>query len=97
MVNAVYAVVMRIVTLVLRLTPYGILALITKVTATTNAEEILKLIKFVIASYVALAIMFVIHLIIISLSGFNPVTYVKKYCQRWYLLLLLVQVRQRFR
>lgn len=78
MVNAVYAVVMRIVTLVLRLTPYGILALITKVTATTNAEEILKLIKFVIASYVALAIMFVIHLIIISLSGFNPVTYVKK-------------------
>lgn len=78
MVNAVYAVVMRIVTLVLRLTPYGILALITKVTATTNAEEILKLIKFVIASYIALAIMFIIHLIIISLSGFNPVTYLKK-------------------
>lgn len=78
MVNAVYAVVMRIVTLVLRLTPYGILALITKVTATTNPDEILKLIKFVIASYVALIVMFIIHLIIISLSGFNPITYVKK-------------------
>ncbi|CAI6082521.1 L-cystine uptake protein TcyP [Paenibacillus sp. JJ-100] len=78
MVNAVYAVVMRIVTLVLRLTPYGILALITKVTSTTNPEEILKLIKFVIASYVALAVMFVIHLIIIALSGFNPITYLKK-------------------
>ncbi|MBT2284439.1 L-cystine transporter [Paenibacillus polymyxa] len=78
MVNAVYAVVMRIVTLVLRLTPYGILALITKVTATTNPDEILKLIKFVIASYVALLVMFIIHLIIISLSGFNPITYVKK-------------------
>lgn len=78
MVNAVYAVVMRIVTLVLRLTPYGILALITKVTATTNPDEILKLLKFVIASYVALIVMFIIHLIIISLFGFNPVTYVKK-------------------
>ncbi|MCZ1263629.1 MULTISPECIES: L-cystine transporter [Paenibacillus] len=78
MVNAVYAVVMRIVTLVLRLTPYGILALITKVTATTNADEILKLIKFVIASYVALLVMFIIHLIIIALSGFNPLTYLKK-------------------
>ncbi|MEW4429904.1 L-cystine transporter [Paenibacillus pabuli] len=78
MVNAVYAVVMRIVTLVLRLTPYGILALITKVTATTNPEEILKLIKFVIASYVALIVMFIIHLIIIALFGFNPITYVKK-------------------
>lgn len=81
MVNAVYAVVMRIVTLVLRLTPYGILALITKVTATTNPDEILKLIKFVIASYVALIVMFIIHLIIISLFGFNPITYVKKFCQ----------------
>ncbi|WP_440117511.1 L-cystine transporter [Paenibacillus sp. QZ-Y1] len=78
MVNAVYAVVMRIVTLVLRLTPYGILALITKVTATTNPDEILKLIKFVIASYVALLVMFIIHLIIITLSGFNPLTYLKK-------------------
>lgn len=78
MVDAVYAVVMRIVTLVLRLTPYGILALITKVTATTNADEILKLIKFVIASYVALLVMFIIHLIIIGLSGFNPLTYLKK-------------------
>lgn len=73
-----YAVVMRIVTLVLRLTPYGILALITKVVATTNPDEILKLIKFVLASYVALLVMFIIHLILLALFGYNPVTYVKK-------------------
>ncbi|GIO70226.1 L-cystine transporter [Paenibacillus sp. FSL M7-1455] len=78
MVEAVYAVVLRIVTLVLRLTPYGILALITKTVATTNVDEILKLIKFVIASYVALIVMFIIHLIIVALFGFNPVQYVKK-------------------
>ncbi|AWB43124.1 L-cystine transporter [Paenibacillus sp. CAA11] len=78
MVNAVYAVVMRIVTLVLRLTPYGILALITKVVATTSADEILKLIKFVGASYVALIVMFIIHLILLALFGFNPAVYVRK-------------------
>lgn len=78
MVDAVYAVVMRIVTLVLRLTPYGILALITNVTATTSAEEILKLIKFVGASYVALIVMFIIHLILLALFGYNPVQYVRK-------------------
>ncbi|MDQ0492953.1 L-cystine uptake protein TcyP (sodium:dicarboxylate symporter family) [Paenibacillus brasilensis] len=77
-IDAVYAVVMRIVTLVLKLTPYGILALITKVVATTNPDEILKLIKFVLASYVALLVMFVIHLILLALFGYNPVTYVKK-------------------
>lgn len=78
MVEAIYAVVLRIVTLVLRLTPYGILALITKTVATTNVDEILKLIKFVGASYVALIVMFIIHLIIIALFGFNPIQYVRK-------------------
>ncbi|BFH64840.1 MULTISPECIES: L-cystine transporter [Paenibacillus] len=78
MVEAVYAVVLRIVTLVLRLTPYGILALITKTVATTNVDEILKLIKFVGASYVALIVMFIIHLIIVALFGFNPVQYLRK-------------------
>lgn len=78
MVEAVYTVVMRIVTLVLRLTPYGILALITNVAATTNAEEILKLIKFVGASYVALIVMFIIHLILLAAFGYNPIQYVRK-------------------
>ncbi|MBU5670339.1 L-cystine transporter [Paenibacillus brevis] len=78
LVDAVYAVVMRIVTLVLRLTPYGILALITNTVATTNPEEILKLIKFVGASYVALIVMFIIHLILLALFGYNPVQYVRK-------------------
>ncbi|KAF9122686.1 hypothetical protein BGX30_001842 [Mortierella sp. GBA39] len=78
MVEAVYAVVLRIVTLVLRLTTYGILALITKTTATTNIDEILKLAKFVGASYVALIVMFIIHLILITLFGFNPIQYVRK-------------------
>lgn len=77
-VDAVYAVVMRIVTLVLRLTPFGILALITNVVATTNPEEILKLIKFVGASYVALIVMFIIHLILLAIFGYNPVQYVRK-------------------
>ncbi|MEF3351765.1 L-cystine transporter [Paenibacillus sp. GYB006] len=78
LVNSLYAVVMRIVTLVLRLTPYGILALITKVTATTDAQEILKLGEFVIASYVALALMFIVHLILVTVFGFNPIAYAKK-------------------
>ncbi|MHA0857147.1 L-cystine transporter [Paenibacillus sp. CMAA1364] len=78
LIEAIYAVVMRMVTLVLRLTPYGILALITKTVATTHVEEILKLINFVIASYVALAVMFVIHLILITLFGFNPLVYLRK-------------------
>lgn len=78
MMGAIYGVVMRMVTIILRLTPYGILALIAKMVATTSSQEILKLINFVLASYVALIAMFVVHLIILAISGLNPIQYVKK-------------------
>lgn len=69
---------MRIVTLVLRLTPYGILALMAKTVAGSNLDAIVKLGKFVIASYVALIAMFIIHLIILAIMGLSPKQYVKK-------------------
>lgn len=77
-IDTLYAITMRIVTLVLRLTPYGIFALITKVTATSDYVAIAKLGKFVIASYAALIVMFIVHLILLSLAKLSPVRYVKK-------------------
>lgn len=77
-VNSFYAVVMRIVTLILRLTPFGILALIANTVATTDIAGIMELGKFVIASYVALIVMFIIHLILVGVFGLNPMTYLKK-------------------
>ncbi|QHA93482.1 L-cystine transporter [Bacillus sp. N1-1] len=77
-VNAVYAIVMRIVTLVLRLTPFGIMGLMATTVAQTNVAGILELGKFVLASYLALLVMFIIHLILIATGGLNPLTYLKK-------------------
>ncbi|SPC36664.1 L-cystine transporter [Latilactobacillus fuchuensis] len=77
-VNAIYAVIMRMVTLILRMTPYGVLALMTTTVAQTNVQGILNLGKFVIASYVALIIMFIVHFLLIMFTGLNPVSYFKK-------------------
>ena len=77
-VESLYSIIMRVVTLVLRLTPYGVLALMTKVAATSNYEAVLNLGKFVIANYVAIIVMFIIHLLLISLAKLNPITFVKK-------------------
>ena len=77
-VEVVKDVVMRLVTIILRLTPYGILGLITKFIANSNWEAIQNMILFVLASYVALILMFLIHLLILFLRGINPVTYVQK-------------------
>jgi len=77
-IDTLYSVVMRVVTLILRLTPYGILAIIAKVTATSDYEAIAKLGKFVIASYVALILMFLVHLLLLSFAKLSPFNYVKK-------------------
>lgn len=78
LVDSLHAIVMRVVTIILRLTPYAILVIMTKAVALTDMDGVLKLGKFVVASYVALLIMFVIHLILLTISGLNPVTYLKK-------------------
>jgi uncharacterized protein len=77
-IDAIYSLIMGVVRIVLRLTPYGILAIIARTVATSDFAAIYSLGKFVLASYVALLVMFGIHLIIITLSGLNPITYVKK-------------------
>lgn len=77
-VDAIYAIVMRVVKLVLRLTPYGVFAIMAKTVATSDFDAILKLGKFVAASYAALLVMLAIHLIMLTLAGLNPITYLKK-------------------
>ncbi|MET3576041.1 L-cystine transporter [Bhargavaea ullalensis] len=77
-IDAIYALIMRVVKLILRLTPYGILAIMARTVATSDFGAILNLGKFVLASYAALIVMFLIHLAIIAMNGLNPVTYVKK-------------------
>jgi uncharacterized protein len=78
LVDTLHAIVMRVVTIILRLTPYGILVIMTKAVALSDIDGILKLGKFVVASYVALIVMFIIHLILLTVAGLNPVTYLKK-------------------
>ena len=77
-VDAIHAVIMRLVQLILRLTPYGVLAILASTIAGTNYGAVLDLGKFVIASYVALGVMLLVHLAALALRGLNPVTYLKK-------------------
>jgi len=49
-VDTLQAIIMRLVKLVMALTPYGVLALMTRVIATSDGQAIMNLISFVIAS-----------------------------------------------
>ncbi|HAR5527158.1 TPA: L-cystine transporter [Staphylococcus aureus] len=77
-IDAIYSLVMAIVTFVLRLTPYGVLAIMANTLSTSDFGAIWTLGKFLIASYAALITMYIIHLVILSLLGISPIRYVKK-------------------
>ena len=72
------SVVMKLVRLVINLTPYGVLSLMTKVTASSSGSDILDLLSFIVASYVAIALMFVVHGLLLTGFGINTLIYFKK-------------------
>lgn len=76
--DTLQAIIMRLVKLVMGLTPYGILSLMTFVVASSNGSDILNLLGFVVASYVAISLMFVVHGLLLSLAGVNPVDFFRK-------------------
>jgi L-cystine uptake protein TcyP (sodium:dicarboxylate symporter family) len=77
-VETAQTLVLKLVRMVISLTPYGVLALMAKVTAGSNGSDILDLIGFILASYFAIFIMFVIHGVLITAFGMSANEYFKK-------------------
>ena len=74
-VETLRLIVMKLVHMIMALTPYGILALMTRVVAGSDASDILSLLTFVVASYLAIAIMFGIHAGLLAVNGIHPGRY----------------------
>ncbi|MDN3610157.1 L-cystine transporter [Vibrio ostreicida] len=77
-VEVAQSVIMRLVKMIMALTPYGITALMAKVVSTSSGSDILNLLGFIVASYIAIILMFVVHGLLVSLVGVSPKTYFQK-------------------
>lgn len=77
-IDVLQAWVMRLVRLVMKLTPYGVLALMTKVVAGSNLQDIIKLGSFVVVSYIGMALMFGVHGLLLALAGVHPLRFFRK-------------------
>ncbi len=77
-VDTLNKLVMRLVRFVIRLTPYGVFALMIKMGATSQWADIVNLGNFIIASYAAIILMFIIHGVLLFLAKINPIDYYKK-------------------
>ncbi|MDO5054077.1 MAG: L-cystine transporter [Pasteurella oralis] len=77
-VDTLNKLIMRLVRMVIRLTPYGVFALMIKMATTSKWADIVNLGSFIVASYLAILFMFVVHALILVLFKVNPVSYFKK-------------------
>ena len=77
-IDALHRIVMRLVTLVLRIAPYGILSLMTVMVASSSLQALVNMGTMLLASYFAFILVFLIHAGILAINGLSPVTYFKK-------------------
>lgn len=76
-INAVQIWVMKMVRIVIALTPYGVMALMAKVFSSYRLEQFVSLLGFIAACYLAVLMMFAVHAALLLLAGRNPVQYYK--------------------
>lgn len=69
---------LRLVRMIIALTPYGVAGLMAKVIATSSMADIISLLGFIIASYVAILLMFLVHGLLVTLVGENPKHFFQK-------------------
>tara|TARA_R110000772_G_scaffold168865_7_gene280642 strand:- start:1707 stop:3086 length:1380 start_codon:yes stop_codon:yes gene_type:complete len=70
--------VLKLVRMVIGFTPYGVLALMFNVAAGSDLGDVVDLLNFILASYLAILLMFIIHGGLLALVKVNPVSYFKK-------------------
>jgi L-cystine uptake protein TcyP (sodium:dicarboxylate symporter family) len=74
-VDTLQLLILRLVRIVIRLTPYGVLALMTRVVATSSVRDVIQLGTFVVASYVGMLAILAVHATILALTGTSPVRF----------------------
>ena len=77
-VDTLQLLVLRLVRIVIRLTPYGVLALMTRVVATSSVRDVVQLGTFVVASYAGLALILAVHGAIVALAGLSPTRFYQR-------------------
>ncbi|CEO33640.1 cation:dicarboxylate symporter family transporter [Paraclostridium sordellii] len=77
LVEAFYKIIVSVAMTVIKFMPYAVVALLANTITARGIASMISVVEFVVALYVATAILFIVHLIIVSINGLNPITYIK--------------------
>lgn len=78
LVNASYKIITSMAMTIMKLMPYAVVALLASTIAGRGLIALKEVMGFIVALYLSIVIVFIIHLIILSILGINPVKYVRK-------------------
>lgn len=77
-INAFHKIIMSVAMMIIKFMPFAVVPLLANTLATRGLESILDVGIFIIALYIALAIMLIIQAFGALLFGYNPIVYFKK-------------------
>lgn len=77
-IASLFAIVKKLASLVLSITPYGVFALLSLLIFNQGISILHGMLNFIAAMYVAMLLVFIMHGIILLIAGQNPFVYLKK-------------------
>lgn len=77
LVEAFYKIIVSVAMTVIKFMPYAVVALLANTITARGLASMLSVVQFIAALYISTALLFVVHLVIITLNGLNPITYIK--------------------
>lgn len=85
LIQGLYKIVMSVAMTIIKYMPYAVVALLARTIASNGIPAIIEVSNFVFAIYIATFVMLVVHVIIVTLHGVSPITFIKKAFSTWLL------------
>lgn len=77
LVEAFYKIIVSVAMTIIKFMPYAVVAMLANTLTTRGLASMISVLQFIVAVYIGLGIVFILHLLIITINGLNPFTYIK--------------------
>lgn len=77
LVEAFHKIMISVAMTVIKFMPYAVVAMLANTITSSGITSMISVMKFIAALYISVVIVFLIHLIIITLNGLSPIKYLK--------------------
>ena len=77
-IASLFSIVKKLAVLILGLTPYAVVALISSLIAEQGISVLTGMLNFILAMYAAMIVVMIMHSIVLMMFGYHPIQYFKK-------------------